>query len=38
MYVVKYGLNYFPEKKYKGIVYKEGYYESLVVTIGEGTR
>ncbi len=36
MYKVKYGLNYFPEKKYKGIIYKEGYYESLVVTIGEG--
>lgn len=33
---LNYGLNYFPEKEYKGIVYKEGYYESLVVTIGEG--
>ena len=36
MYKVKYGLNYFPEKKYKGIIYKEGYYESLVVTLGQG--
>ena len=32
---VKYGNNYFPEKEYKGITYKEGYYESLVVEIGE---
>lgn len=33
---VRYGLNYFPEKTYRGISYKEGYYESLVVTLGEG--
>ena len=33
---VNLGLNYFPEKEYKGIKYKEGYYESLVVTIGDG--
>lgn len=33
---VKYGYNYFPEKKYKGVTYKEGEYESLVVKIGEG--
>lgn len=33
---VNYGKNYFPEKKYKGITYKEGYYESLVITLGEG--
>ena len=33
---VNFGLNYFPEKEYKSIKYKEGYYESLVVTIGEG--
>lgn len=32
---VNYGMNYFPEKNYKGIVYEEGYYESLVVEIGE---
>ena len=36
MFQVHYGLNYFPEKKYKGVTYKEGYYESLVVTLGEG--
>lgn len=33
---VKYGLNYFPEKKFKGVIYEEGYYESLVITIGKG--
>ena len=27
---------YFPKKKYKGITYKEGNYESLVITLGEG--
>ena len=32
---VKYGNNYFPEKEYKRITYEEGYYESLVVEIGE---
>mgnify|MGYP004494356341 CR=1 FL=1 len=35
-YVVNFGLNYFPEKEFKGITYDEGYYESLVITIGEG--
>ena len=34
-YKVNYGLNYFPEKKYKGLTYAEGYYESLVISIGE---
>jgi stage II sporulation protein R len=33
---VNFGLNYFPEKKFKGIIYNEGYYESVVVTLGEG--
>lgn len=33
---INFGLNYFPSKEYKGIIYKEGYYESLVVTLGEG--
>lgn len=31
---VNYGSNYFPEKEFKGVKYKEGYYESLVVSIG----
>lgn len=35
-YTINYGLNYFPSKEYKGITYDEGYYESLVITIGEG--
>ena len=33
---VNYGYNYFPEKEYKGVKYNEGYYESLLVTLGEG--
>ena len=35
-YKVNFGSNYFPEKKYKGVTYEEGYYESLLVTLGEG--
>ncbi len=35
-YKVNFGLNYFPEKNYKGVIYEEGYYESLVVTLGNG--
>lgn len=33
---LNYGNNYFPEKKYKGLTYKSGDYESLVITLGEG--
>ncbi len=33
---INYGLNYFPEKNYKGVRYEEGNYESLVVTLGSG--
>ncbi len=33
---INYGENYFPEKNYKGVKYEEGYYESLVVTLGTG--
>jgi len=32
---VNYGYNYFPEKEFKNVVYEEGYYESIVVSIGE---
>lgn len=32
---IKYGANYFPQKEYKGTSYEEGYYESLVIEIGE---
>ena len=35
-YGIKYGYNYFPSKEYKGIKYNEGYYESLLVTLGKG--
>lgn len=35
-YTVDFGYNYFPEKKYRGLKYEEGYYESLVITIGDG--
>ena len=33
---INFGLNYFPKKEFKGITYNEGYYESVVVTLGEG--
>lgn len=33
---INFGLNYFPEKEFKGIKYNEGYYESVVVTLGDG--
>lgn len=36
-FTIQYGENYFPEKEYKGIRYEEGYYESLVVTLGTGS-
>jgi stage II sporulation protein R len=35
-FTVNFGLNYFPKKEYKGTTYNEGYYESVVVTLGEG--
>ena len=35
-YKINYGLNYFPEKKYSGVLYPEGNYESLVITLGDG--
>lgn len=33
---INFGINHFPKKKYKGLVYKEGNYESLVITLGSG--
>lgn len=33
---ISFGYNYFPQKKYKGVIYNEGYYESLVITLGSG--
>ncbi len=35
-YLVNFGYNFFPEKRYKGIIYPEGYYESVKVTMGKG--
>lgn len=35
-YRINFGLNYFPEKEYKGIKYSSGYYESLLITLGKG--
>ena len=34
-YEINYGYNYFPEKEYRGITYDEGYYESIVISIGK---
>ena len=31
---INYGENYFPKKEYRGIKYEEGYYESIVISIG----
>jgi len=33
-YDISFGENYFPSKTYKGVKYSEGYYESLVIAIG----
>lgn len=33
---INYGKNYFPKKEYEDVVYEEGEYESLVITLGEG--
>lgn len=35
-YTINYGMNYFPSKTYKGVIYKEGNYNSLVITLGKG--
>lgn len=35
-YNVNFGKNYFPKKVYKGITYDEGYYDSLLITLGNG--
>ena len=36
-YKMNFGKNYFPEKYYKGVLYDAGQYESLVITLGEGS-
>ena len=35
-FTINYGTNYFPKKVYKGIIYPEGEYKSLVITLGSG--
>ena len=35
-FTINYGKNYFPKKVYKGVVYNEGFYKSLVITLGKG--
>ena len=35
-FTINYGNNYFPKKSYKGIIYDEGVYKSLVITLGKG--
>ena len=35
-YKIDDGINYFPRKVYKGVVYEEGMYKSLVITLGDG--
>lgn len=33
---IDFGKHYFPNKEYKGVTYKEGYYESILVKLGSG--
>ena len=35
-YTINYGVNYFPKKIYRGVLYEAGNYESLVITLGSG--
>ena len=35
-YSISYGINHFPRKEYKKVVYPEGEYKSLVITLGSG--
>lgn len=35
-YSVNFGKNYFPEKEYRGVLYEEGYYDSLLIKLGDG--
>ena len=34
-YNINFGYNYFPTREFKGHTYEEGFYESLVISIGE---
>lgn len=35
-YKINYGMNYFPKKTYKGVLYPSGNYESIEVSLGSG--
>lgn len=35
-YKINYGMNYFPKKVYKGVVYPQGEYESIEIRLGKG--
>lgn len=35
-FTITFGNTFFPEKKYNGVIYEQGYYESVLVTLGEG--
>lgn len=35
-FTLNYGKNYFPKKEFNGVIYDDGLYESLVITLGEG--
>lgn len=35
-FTINYGKNYFPKKVYRGIIYNEGMYDSLTITLGKG--
>lgn len=35
-FTINYGINHFPNKKYKGVLYPEGDYKSLVISLGSG--
>lgn len=36
-YSINYGKNYFPKKTFNNIIYEEGEYESLVISLGEAS-
>ena len=35
-YKLTFGNTFFPEKKYKDVIYEKGYYETILITLGEG--
>ena len=35
-YKLTFGNTFFPEKKYKGVLYEQGYYNTLLITLGKG--